>query len=69
MHYPGEFWHYNQGDVLYQILMKSDAPGRYGPVHWDRTTNTIVTYDDPCGRLTDEVKLESLLHEALARIG
>ncbi len=68
MHYPGEFWHYNQGDVLYQLLVKSDSPGRYGPVHWDMAANTIAPYDDPYGRLTDEAKLESLLHEALARI-
>jgi len=26
LHYPGEFWHYNKGDSLYQIQARTGKP-------------------------------------------
>lgn len=69
LHYPGEFWHYNKGDSLYQIQARSGRPGRYGPVDWDPATNQVTPYADPLGLLTPLDTLESLIQQALARLG
>lgn len=61
MHFPGEFWHYNKGDVLYQILTKSQQPGIYGPIHWDPRTNAITPYDNPLQTLVPLDQLEQEL--------
>lgn len=68
MHYPGELWHYNKGDALYQILTDSGQPGRYGPVHWDRETDTITPYDDPHALLTSPEQMEQDITAALLRL-
>jgi len=69
LHYPGEFWHYNKGDSLYQIQARTGQPGRYGPVDWDPVTNAVTPYADPRSALTPPEVLESLLQEALMRLG
>lgn len=69
LHYPGEFWHYNKGDSLHQIQAKSGRPGRYGPVDWDPATNRVTPYADPLGVLTPLDTLDSLIQQALARLG
>jgi len=46
VHFPFEFWHYNQGDAMGHILSGLPAPARYGPVHWDPQTNAVTPYDD-----------------------
>ena len=46
VHFPFEFWHYNQGDAMGHILSGLLAPARYGPVHWDPQTNAVTPYDD-----------------------
>jgi len=69
LHYPGEFWHYNKGDSLYQIQARTGQPGRYGPVDWDRTANTVTPYADPRGLLTPLDVLESLIQQAMERLG
>ena len=51
VHFPYEFWHYNQGDAMGHILCGQPAPARYGPVHWDPQTNGVVSYDDPLSPL------------------
>lgn len=68
LHYPGEFWHYNKGDSLYQIQAKTGQPGRYGPVDWDPAMNRVTPCADPLGRLTPLDALESLIQQALARL-
>lgn len=68
LHYPGEFWHYNKGDSLYQIQARSGEPGRYGPVDWDRATNTVTPFADPSALLTPLDVLESLIQEAMRRL-
>jgi len=69
LHYPGEFWHYNKGDSLYQIQARTGQPGRYGPVDWDRATNAVTAYADPRGLLTPLDVLESLIQQAMERLG
>ncbi len=46
VHFPYEFWHYNQGDAMGHILSGQMNPARYGPVHWDPQTNRVSAYDD-----------------------
>ena len=69
LHYPGEFWHYNKGDSLYQIQARTGQPGRYGPVDWDSATNRVTPYGDPLGVLTPLETLESLVQQSLVRLG
>jgi zinc D-Ala-D-Ala dipeptidase len=68
LHYPGEFWHYNKGDSLYQIQARTGQPGRYGPVDWEPATNRVTPYADPRGVLTPLDVLESLIQQALTRL-
>ena len=68
LHYPGEFWHYNQGDALYQILSDSGQPGRYGPVHWDAATNTVTPFEDVASPLTSPEQMQREIEAALARL-
>ena len=67
IHFPGEFWHYNQGDILCEILADTGQPGVYGPVHWDETTGRVTPYDDPNAPLIPPDEMEAELHRALAR--
>jgi D-alanyl-D-alanine dipeptidase len=68
LHYPGEFWHYNKGDSLYQIQARSGQPGRYGPVDWDPATNAVTPYGDPRAPLSPLEVLEPLIHQAMERL-
>lgn len=69
LHYPGEFWHYNKGDALYQMMTRSGPPGRYGPVHWNAATGTVTPYEDPTAPLTPPDLLQRQVTEALTRMG
>lgn len=69
LHYPGEFWHYNKGDSLYQIQARTGQPGRYGPVDWDPANNRVTAYADSLGVLTPPEVTESLIQQALERLG
>jgi D-alanyl-D-alanine dipeptidase len=68
MHYPGEFWHYNKGDALYQHLVGSGKPGIYGPVHWDPATGATTPWDDIDAPLTPPDVFAGLVEDALARL-
>ena len=68
IHYPGEFWHYNKGDCLYQIEAGTGQPGRYGPVHWDPATNQVTPFADRLALLTPYDVLETMIEQALLRI-
>jgi len=68
MHFPGEFWHYNKGDALCQMLTNSGRPGIYGPVHWDRRTNQVEPYADVRSPLTPPDVLKQLIDEAMQRL-
>ena len=69
VHFPGEFWHYNSGDVMYQILTGSGKPGIYGAVHLDVATGNVTPYEDPLAPLIPLEKMETELSAALQRIG
>jgi D-alanyl-D-alanine dipeptidase len=68
IHFPGEFWHYNSGDVLAQILTKSNQPGRYGPIHVDLPSGSVTPYDDPMAPLIPIEQMEGALERALQQI-
>jgi hypothetical protein len=68
LHYPGEFWHYNKGDSLYQLQARTGQPGRFGPVDWDRATNAVTPFADPRALLTSLDVLESLIQQATQRL-
>jgi len=68
MHFPGEFWHYNCGDVLFQILTESNQPGIYGPVHLDLATGEVTPYEDPMRMLVPPEQMEQELELAIKRI-
>jgi D-alanyl-D-alanine dipeptidase len=68
LHFPGEFWHYNRGDALFQLLVASGRPGIYGPVHWDAHRNEVEPYADPHEALTPPEVLGRLIGEAMQRI-
>lgn len=47
IHFPFEFWHYNQQDAMGHVLRGRTEPARFGPVHWDPKTNRVTPCDDP----------------------
>ena len=65
MHYHGEFWHYNQGDVLYEMVMKTGRPARFGPVHWKPEEQGVQPFEDMHAPL---VSLEHI-KQAIADVG
>ena len=68
MHFPYEFWHYNQGDAMGQILSGQTAPGRYGPVHWDPQSNRVTPYEAPLEPLNPLDVIQSEIVAAMDRI-
>ncbi|MCB9941637.1 MAG: hypothetical protein H6823_25655 [Planctomycetaceae bacterium] len=67
IHFPYEFWHYNQGDAMGHILGGHPAPARYGPVHWDPQTNEVTPYDDPLSPLNPIAVIEKEVAAATDR--
>ena len=67
MHFPFEFWHYNQGDAMGNILSGHPAPARYGPVHWDPQTNRVTPYDEPLRPLNPLDAIEQEIAAATQR--
>ncbi|WP_417733044.1 M15 family metallopeptidase [Rosistilla oblonga] len=67
MHFPFEFWHYNQGDAMGNILNGHAVPARYGPVHWDPQTNRVTPYDEPLRPLNPLDAIEQEIAAATQR--
>ena len=67
VHFPFEFWHYNQGDAMGHLLTDQAAPARFGPVHWDPQTNRVTPVDDPLQLLNPLSVIEREIQAALAR--
>ncbi|MBC7820695.1 MAG: hypothetical protein IAG10_27740 [Planctomycetaceae bacterium] len=67
IHFPFEFWHYNQGDAMGHILSGQPAPARFGPVHWDPQTNRVTAVDDPLSPLNPLPVIEREIAAALQR--
>jgi D-alanyl-D-alanine dipeptidase len=67
MHFPFEFWHYNKGDALGNMLTGQTAPARFGPVHWDPVTNKVTAVDDAMKPLRPLAEIEREIHAAVER--
>jgi zinc D-Ala-D-Ala dipeptidase len=68
VHFPQEFWHFNQGDAVGHILTGQPAPARYGPVHWDPKTNRVTPYEDALSPLNPLDKIQAEIEAAIQRI-
>ena len=67
IHFPFEFWHFNQDDALGHVLAGKLEPARFGPVHWDRKTNRVTPVDNPTNLLTPLSVIEREIEAALQR--
>jgi D-alanyl-D-alanine dipeptidase len=67
VHFPFEFWHFNQGDALGNVVAGLHAPGRYGPVDWDPATNRVTPCDDPLRPLNPLDVFDREIRAALER--
>lgn len=67
MAYPYEFWHYSQGDVFAESLLKTGKPGRYGAVNWDSKTGKTTPLTDQEGLLNSLEDIQAEIKNALAR--
>ena len=69
IHYFYEFWHYNKGDALGNILSHQAAPARYGAVNWDQRTNKVTPVDDPLKLLNPMEVIEREVAAAMKPAG
>lgn len=67
VHFPFEFWHFNQDDAMGHILTGQPAPARFGPVHWDPRTNRVAPVADPLSPLNPLPVIEREIAAALHR--
>lgn len=67
IHFPFEFWHFNQGDALGHALRNQPGPARFGPVHWNPQTNRVTPCDDPLRPLNPLDVVEKEIAAALLR--
>lgn len=67
IHFPFEFWHYNQGDAMGNILSGKTSPARFGPVHWDPHTNHVTPVDNPRNPLNPLPVIQQEILAALER--
>jgi len=67
VHFPYEFWHFNQDDAMGHVLTENPAPARFGPVHWDPRTNRVTTVDNPTNLLTPLPIIQREIEAALQR--
>ncbi len=67
MHFPFEFWHFNKDDALGNILTKTPAPAKFGPVHWDAATNQVTPVENPSQPLRPLPDIEQEILAAIER--
>ncbi|MES2792100.1 MAG: M15 family metallopeptidase [Planctomycetota bacterium] len=67
IHFPFEFWHFNQGDAMGNILSGVTTPARFGPVHWDPQTNRVTPVENPRNPLNPLPVIEQEIAAALER--
>ena len=68
IHFPFEYWHFNQADAMAHTLANLPAPAQYGPVDWDPQTNTVTPYTDALGPLNPLETMEKEITAALCRV-
>ncbi|MCH2110839.1 MAG: hypothetical protein MK135_16090 [Polyangiaceae bacterium] len=66
-HFPFEFWHYNQGDALDQILNERSEPAQYGAINWDPQTNRVTPVENAEVPLNPVKQFEAEVEAALTR--
>ncbi|MFO0821265.1 MAG: M15 family metallopeptidase [Pirellulales bacterium] len=69
VHFPFEFWHFNKGDAMGNLLTGVQQPGKYGPVHWDPRTNQVTAVTDPLTPLNPLPVIEREIAAAMRRAG
>jgi len=67
IHFPFEFWHYNQDDALGHVVRGKPGPARFGPVDWDPATNRVERCADPLRPLNALDVIEREIQAALER--
>ncbi|WP_010583707.1 peptidase M15 [Schlesneria paludicola] len=67
IHFPFEFWHFNQEDAMGHLLKGQPAPARFGPVHWDPKANRVTRCDDPLSPLNPLPVIQREIAAALQR--
>lgn len=67
VHFPFEFWHFNQGDALGNVVSGKSTPARYGPVHWNPQTNEVIPCDNPLSPLNPLPVIEREIDAAMQR--
>jgi len=67
VHYPFEFWHFNQGDAIGNVLTNVSAPAKYGPVDWDPQTNRVEPCANPLEPLNPLPVIEREIAAAMER--
>lgn len=67
IHFPYEFWHFNQGDALGHLARGLPAPARYGAVHWDAQTNRVTPCENPLTPLNPLDAFEREIAAAMQR--
>ena len=67
IHFPFEFWHYNQHDALGHVVSGKPGPARFGPVDWDPATNRVERCADPLRPLNALDIIECEIEAALER--
>jgi D-alanyl-D-alanine dipeptidase len=67
VHFPFEFWHFNQGDALGHTLSGERGPARFGAVDWDPKSNRVTPCDDPLRLLNPMECIAAEIAAALSR--
>ena len=67
VHFPFEFWHFNQGDAMGNLLTGQPAPARFGPVDWDPKTNKVTRCQDPLSPHNPMPVIEQEIANAMRR--
>ncbi|MFO0871444.1 MAG: M15 family metallopeptidase [Pirellulales bacterium] len=67
VHFPFEFWHFNKSDAMGELLSGRRGPAKYGPVHWNPTTNEVTACTDPLAPLNPLPVIEREIAAARAR--
>jgi len=63
--YPWEFWHFNSGDVYAAYLTNDLQPAKYGPVDWDRASNSVTPIDDATKPLISLKEIQDAIDTAM----
>ena len=66
--YPYEFWHYNAGDACAELLIRSGAPARYGPVHVHAESGRVEAVENPTAPLNTEEEIMESVERALRHV-